>query len=89
MLCCSSHSFVLTSEKSTAKRGRPAKPLPSPSLIIKAVLRFLQIFMPETLVKRIVGIVLITGGTLNECITDLTGMSERSIWRVRKTLAFL
>jgi transposase len=72
--------------KSTTTRGRPAKPLPTPSLIIKAVLQFLQIFMPETLAKRIVGVVLIAIGIPNELINELTGMSDRSIWRVKETL---
>jgi transposase len=67
-------------------RGRPAKPLPEPSLIIKAVILFLQMFMPATLAKRIVGVVLIAIGTANDRITELTGMSDRSIWRAKKAL---
>ena len=73
-------------EKNTTTRGRPAKPLPDPSLIIKAVTQFLRMFMPETLVKRIVGVVLVAVGTPNDRITELTGMSERSIWRVKKAI---
>lgn len=73
-------------EKISKTRGRPAKPLPAPSLIISAVLQFLQMFMPETLVKRVVGVVLIANGTPNDRITELTGMSERSIWRAKKAL---
>ena len=73
-------------EKSTTTRGRPAKPLPAPNLIMKSVLQFLQLFMPETLVKRIVSVVLIAIGTPNERITELTGLSDRSIWRIKSTL---
>jgi len=74
------------SERCTITRGRPAKSLPTPRLIIEAVVQFLQMFMPETLVKRVVGVVLIAVGTSNDRITELTGMSDRSIWRVRKAI---
>ena len=70
----------------TTTRGRPAKPLPDPILIIKAVIKFLKLFMPETLAKRIVGVVLIAIGTPNDRITELTGMSDRSIWRAKKAI---
>jgi transposase len=73
-------------EKNATTRGRPAKPLPEPSLIIKSVIMFLLTFMPETLAKRIVGVILIAIGTPNERITALTGMSDRSIWRAKKTI---
>jgi transposase len=72
--------------ESTTKRGRPAKPLPDPNLIVKAVVQFLQMFMPETLAKRIVGVILIAIGTPNEQITELTGISDRSIWRAKKAM---
>ena len=73
-------------ERNKTTRGRPAKPLPDQSLIIKAVVHFLQMFMPETLAKRIVSVVLISIGIPNDRITELTGMSERSIWRVKKAI---
>ena len=70
----------------TTTRGRPAKPLPAPILIIKAVIKFLQMFMPETLAKRIVGVVLIAIEIPNDRVTELTGMSNRSIWRAKKAI---
>jgi len=73
-------------EINTSTRGRPAKPLPDPSLIIKAVVQFLQMFMPETLARRVIGIVLIAMGTPHYQITELTGMSDRSIWRAKKAI---
>jgi len=73
-------------EKITATRGRPAKPLPNPSLIIIAVVQFLQMFMPETLARRVVGIVLIAIGTAHDLITEATGLSDRSIWRLKNTI---
>ena len=73
-------------ESCKTARGRPAKPLPAASLIINAIVQFLQMFMPETLVKRTVGAILIAIGTPNERITELTGMSDRSIWRVKKAI---
>ena len=73
-------------EKCATTRGRPAKPLPNPNLITKAVIQFLQKFMPDTLAKRIVSTVLIAVGIPNDRITEATGLSERSIWRLKKAL---
>ena len=74
-------------EKISTKRGRPAKPLPNPGLIIKVVLQFLQMFMPEVLAKRVVGVVLIAMGTMHGRITEVTGLSDRSLWRLKNTLS--
>jgi transposase len=73
-------------EKVTTTRGRPAKPLPNPSIIIKAVVQFLQMFMPEVLARRVVSVVLIAIGTANDRITEATGLSDRSIWRLKNTI---
>ena len=73
-------------EKPNATRGRPAKPLPDPSLIINAVVQFLQMFMPEVLARRIVSVVLIAAGIANDRITEVTGLSDRSIWRLKSIL---
>jgi transposase len=73
-------------ERSTTTRGRPAKPLPNPNLITKAVIQFLQVFMPDTLAKRIVSIVLIAVGTPNASITERIGLSDRSLWTLKKAI---
>jgi transposase len=70
----------------TAKRGRPAKSISNTGLITKSIIRFLQIFMTETLAKRVVGIVLITVGIPNASITEATGLSDRSIWTFKKSI---
>jgi transposase len=74
-------------EGNTTTRGRPAKPLPDTGLIIKSVIQFLLILVPNTLAKRIVGVILVAVGVPNDRITELTGMSERSIWRLRKAIS--
>jgi transposase len=43
-------------------------------------------FMPETLARRIVGIVLIAIGTPNNRVTELTGMSNSSICRAKRAI---
>jgi transposase len=73
-------------EKIATTRGRPAKPLPNPSLIIKAVVHFLMMFMPEVLAKRVVSVVLVAVGTSNDRITEITGLSDRSIWRLKDAI---
>jgi transposase len=73
-------------EMITAKRGRPAKSIPNTSFITKSIIRFLQMFMTETLAKRVVGIVFITVGIPNARITVATGLSDRSIWTFKKAI---
>jgi transposase len=73
-------------EMCAATRGRPAKPIPNPNLITKAVIGFLQMFMTETLAKRIVCLLLIAVGIPNDRITESTGMSDRSIWNIKKAI---
>ena len=73
-------------ETHSTKRGRPARELPEPSLIAKAALRFLQKFMTETMAKRIVAIILIAVGMPNDKISELSGMCDRSIWNLKKSI---
>ena len=73
-------------ETHTRTRGRPAKTLPEASLIIKTVVQFLQMFMPETLAKRIASVILIAIGISNDRITALTGASDSSIWRIKRAI---
>jgi len=69
------------------KRGRPAMFAPDPTIIAKGIIRFLQTFMTETLAKRIVSMVLIAIGVPNTRITEMTGLSDRSIWTLKKALS--
>lgn len=73
-------------EEHTKKRGRPARHIPDPRLITKAIIAFLQIFMTETLAKRVLSMLFIAVGVPNNRITELTGMSDRSIWSLRKAI---
>jgi transposase len=73
-------------DRRTATRGRPAKPIPNPGLITKAVIQFLQIFMTKTMARRIVGVVFIAVGIPNARIIELTGLSDRSVWNLKKTI---
>ena len=66
--------------------GRPAKPLPSQNIIVAPIIKFLQIFMTATLAKRVVSLVLIAAGVPNARITKATGMSDRSIWTLKKAI---
>jgi len=67
-------------------RGRPAKPIPAPGLITNAVIKFLKMLFTDTLAKRIVGLVLIAAGIPNDRITELTGMSDRSVWGLKRAI---
>ncbi len=47
--------------------------------IVSIILNFLEIFMPTTLAKRIVGIILIAAGLPVSRIVEITNLTERSI----------
>jgi len=47
--------------------------------IISVILNFLALFMPKTLAKRVVSMILIAGGLPVSHITKITGLTERSI----------
>jgi len=73
-------------EERVQRRGRPAKAVPNPDFITKAIIDFLQSFMTETLAKRIVGMVLVAMDIPNARITKATGLSDRSIWNLKKEI---
>ncbi len=55
--------------------------------IMKTVINFLKLFMPETLVKRVLSIILISAGLENSRVTELTGYCDRSVRGLRKEMA--
>jgi len=55
--------------------------------IMKSVINFLKLFMPETLVKRVLSMILISAGLENSRITELTGYCDRSVRGLRKEMA--
>jgi transposase len=54
--------------------------------VIKMILNFLQLLMPETLAKRITSMALIGMGQPNNKVTELTGLCDRSVRSLRKAL---
>jgi transposase len=56
------------------------------ALILKLIINFLQMTMPQTLAKRITSMILIATGISNERVTDLTGLCDRSVRALRKSL---
>ena len=73
-------------DQKTKTRGRPARPISNPSIVVNAIIKFLQLLMTETLAKRVVGLVLIAAGIPNARIVEATGMSERSIYTLKSSL---
>ena len=55
--------------------------------ILKQAVEFLKIFLPETLAKRLVAIILLTIGVPVKTAVGLTGLSERSLWTLHKQLS--
>jgi transposase len=76
-------------------RGRNAKEpideMPAHSIdsgqIIKKILAFFQLFMCETLAKRLLSMVLIAIDVSDNLITELTGLCGQSVRTLRKSLA--
>ena len=52
-------------------------------VIMKAVMSFLAVFMPITLVKRVLSLVLIAAGIDNKNINRLTGYGESTIRKLK------
>ena len=57
--------------------------------ILKQAVGFLKIFLPETLAKRLVAIILLAIGGPVKTAVGLTGLSERSLWTLHKQLSML
>jgi transposase len=71
---------------STAQEG-VAKPAASLDQITKTTVGYLQMFMTETLAKRIAGMMLIAAGIEDDRVAGAAGLSKRSIWTLKKTMA--
>ncbi len=54
--------------------------------ILKQAVEFLEIFLPETLAKRFVAIILLAVGIPVKTAVGLSGLSERSLWTLHKQL---
>jgi transposase len=54
--------------------------------IVATIVQFLQVFLTDTLAKRIVGMILIAIGIKDDKVAAAVGLSERSIWTLRKSM---
>jgi len=52
--------------------------------IIKKTIKFLKIFLTETLAKRIVSMILLSVGVPTVRVTELTGLCDRSVRELKK-----
>ena len=55
--------------------------------ILKQAVEFLEIFLPKTLAKRFVAIILLAIGVPVKTATSLAGLSEKSLWTLHKQLS--
>jgi len=54
--------------------------------IINVIVRFLKMFLTDTVTRRIICIILITVGIKDNKVATMAGLSERSVWTIRKAL---
>lgn len=54
--------------------------------ILKQVMEFLQLFLPITLAKRLVAIILLSIGVPVKNAVELTGLCEKSMWSLKKKM---
>ena len=59
---------------------------PYTAQVVKALIAFLQLFMNETLSKRLISMMLFVTGVPNKRITELTGLCDRSIRTLKKSI---
>lgn len=57
--------------------------------ILNQAVEFLKLFLPETLAKRLVAIILLAIGVPVKTAVGLTGLSERSLWTLHKQLSVM
>lgn len=55
--------------------------------IIQIIIEFLLLFIPKTLVKRIVAMVLISADVPNSKVTELSGLCDRSVRSIKKSIS--
>ncbi len=55
--------------------------------ILKQTVAFLGLFLPETLAKRFIALILLAVGIPVKTATGLSGLSERSLWTLHKQLS--
>ena len=56
------------------------------AIIFKLIINFMQMLVNETIAKRVVSMILIAAGIADERVTELTGLSDRSVRSLRKRL---
>ena len=54
--------------------------------VIKAINSYLQLFISPVIARRIISAILIIAGVRNPKITELTGLSERGVYDLKKQL---
>jgi transposase len=54
--------------------------------IVKKTIEFLQLFICETLSKRIIGMILIAAGLPNSQVIEYTGLCDKSVRMIKKAL---
>ena len=54
--------------------------------VMTVIINFLQLFIPITIAKRLVGMILITVGVSNSEITELTVLCDKSVRTLRKSM---
>jgi transposase len=56
------------------------------SEIIPKIMKFLEMFMCKTLVKRIVSMVLLSVGVADDKVTEITGLCNKSVRTLKKAM---
>ena len=59
----------------------------SPTAIIQAISNFLLMFMPKTLVKRIIAMILLSADVPVSRVMEISGLCDRSVRGLKKSLA--
>ena len=54
--------------------------------VITVIINFLQLFIPITIAKRLVSMILISVGVPNSEITEITGLCDKSVRTLRKSM---
>ncbi len=76
----------MTVKRNCKTQDSPPTPPTDNKIAIKAIITFLQMFMTETLAKRLVSMVMIAAGISNTRVSDSSGLCDRSVRELRKNM---
>lgn len=69
-----------------ATPAEQAAPQENARALFQGILRFLQLFMTETIAKRVVAAILLAAGLSERRVCELADLGSRTVWAIKKDI---